>query len=988
MLVVAAAGYGKTTALDAARPDGGRVLTAGAAVEGDLAATVWTAVDGLDELTAPELRALLDRVAAAPADHTVVLASRAPLTEEQRALLRGQVYDRGAADLALDQQDVARVLREEYAVTDPGVAVRVRTLTAGWPALVHLAGDALAAGADVASLGTHEGDLRTWVRLNVLDGLGPEERGLLELGVQVGVLTPDLAVHLGACTEADRLGASADPTTGAAAVRRLHRSGLLVPASYDGCLTVVPVVGRALSPAAPLTGADLARAASLLEEAGLVLAAAQCRARAGEREELHRLLAAHGERILRHGEAAEVIVLVRADPEPPRALRLLEADAHRRCGDAAMALHLLTELPSDPDDRVRHVIVAASAHYQRGSFDAARDSLDLAAPTATCDGEDAVAWWATRAQVLAALGEGQPATEAADRALALATRSGAAVARVEAHLARARVSAGAAKDHHHEQALLAAELAGDRVSTARVLANRSCTLLAAARAAEAAEVGRRAVALADEVSPPGLLAAALHNLGEALTLTGELDEARWMLDRGAGLGDRLGPARQATALLGLARLDDQQGLHQQARSTFAEAVALARCSGERQVLVPALVGLARALVDDDQEAARALAREAVSSAPAGLLAHALTGLGWVELAQGRTAESSDLAARAIAEARDQGAVAPLADALELLALSAGDPDSAALREAHALWLRGGATLPAARVEVLLGRRPDADTVTRSRAREAARLLQRTGLTTLHGTPLGDPCGGRAVRITVLGGFGVHVDGQPVPHTAWRSRQARTLVKVLAAARGRPRTRGHLCEVLWPDDDPARTGHRLSVLLATVRGVLDPDRSWPADRYLAADLTGIRLDLRHVAVDADDLIHDEARAAELLVAGETDVAREILTALDRGYRGDAFEEDPYETWADALREEARAAWLRSAMRLARLHGRAGRAGDAQALLLRVLLVDPYDEQAHSLLVRTHARAGRHGEAQRAFGRWVDAMRSIEAPAPDRTVLTSL
>ena len=76
---------------------------------------------------------------------------------------------------------------------------------------------------------------------------------------------------------------------------------------------------------------------------------------------------------------------------------------------------------------------------------------------------------------------------------------------------------------------------------------------------------------------------------------------------------------------------------------------------------------------------------------------------------------------------------------------------------------------------------------------------------------------------MLGGFEVRVGGEPVPLPAWRSRQARTLVKVLASRRGRPVTRDSLCELIWPDDDPAKTGHRLSVLLATVRGVLDPAR---------------------------------------------------------------------------------------------------------------------------------------------------------------------
>ena len=128
---------------------------------------------------------------------------------------------------------------------------------------------------------------------------------------------------------------------------------------------------------------------------------------------------------------------------------------------------------------------------------------------------------------------------------------------------------------------------------------------------------------------------------------------------------------------------------------------------------------------------------------------------------------------------------------------------------------------------------------------------------------------------MLGGFEVRLGGQPVPIQAWRSRQARTLVKILASRRGRPLTRDHLCELLSPDDDPAKTGHRLSVLLATVRGVLDPEKAWPADHFIAADASGLRLDLTVSSIDADGLLHDVTHGADRMEAGDETRAREIL-----------------------------------------------------------------------------------------------------------------
>ena len=290
--------------------------------------------------------------------------------------------------------------------------------------------------------------------------------------------------------------------------------------------------------------------------------------------------------------------------------------------------------------------------------------------------------------------------------------------------------------------------------------------------------------------------------------------------------------------------------------------------------------------------------------------------------------------------------------------------------------------------VLLGRLPGADVLDRSRAREAARRLHRIGITRVHGQSVDAGVSGTRVVIEVLGGFSVSVDGVEVPRAG---------VAVAAGphagqgARRGARSRRHESAALrraLADDDPARTGHRLSVLLATVRGVLDPGRERPSDHYIAADQHGIRLDLRHVSLDADALLRDAAQAAELVdrgSPGDEDLAAEILSHVDARFRGDVFADDAEEEWSAGLREEVRDAWVRSVRRLATLHGRRGRTGDALGLLVRLLAVDPYDEQVHRRLVTLLLRTGRHGEASRAFDRWTCAMRDIDAPPPDAALL---
>jgi DNA-binding SARP family transcriptional activator len=151
----------------------------------------------------------------------------------------------------------------------------------------------------------------------------------------------------------------------------------------------------------------------------------------------------------------------------------------------------------------------------------------------------------------------------------------------------------------------------------------------------------------------------------------------------------------------------------------------------------------------------------------------------------------------------------------------------------------------------------------------------------------------------------------------------------------------------------------------VRGVLDPQKAFPAEHYVASDKNAVRLDLAHVAVDVEAFLADAAAGLELARDGRADEARPRLVAAEAAYAGAFLEEDAYEDWAQALRDEAEAAYVGVALALA---GDAADRSDGDAAgryFLRVLEHDAYDENAHLGLVMTLLEAGRHGEARRFY-----------------------
>ena len=110
---------------------------------------------------------------------------------------------------------------------------------------------------------------------------------------------------------------------------------------------------------------------------------------------------------------------------------------------------------------------------------------------------------------------------------------------------------------------------------------------------------------------------------------------------------RSGPER--TGLLGLGRVQRSRGRSEQAKAAYVEAADLARSTGELQLLVQALAGLATVSASSEPALAAAWAQEACELAPAGQLSEALAARALVAAALGESAVTG--AREAVAAAR-------------------------------------------------------------------------------------------------------------------------------------------------------------------------------------------------------------------------------------------------------------------------------------------------------------------------------------------------
>jgi DNA-binding SARP family transcriptional activator/tetratricopeptide (TPR) repeat protein len=486
-----------------------------------------------------------------------------------------------------------------------------------------------------------------------------------------------------------------------------------------------------------------------------------------------------------------------------------------------------------------------------------------------------------------------------------------------------------------------------------------------------------ALSLSERCENPFIIAHALTTRGRARARLGMLEEAAADFTVAIDLFQRIGSRFLAWPLCGRGDLHRARGELVRARAEYEEALTLAEPCHDVFGLSSARIGLARITAVDDPKGALQRAGQAVELDEGVRKVPALLTRGWVELMSGDRQGALADASRATVAARQRRNNPGLAEAITLRVLASRDPatDASPLQEAINIWQETGCGPEEAATRVVasrLGARiPHLD------AHLADQMLRGYGVD-VESRRVAGPLGvlvrsAPTVSIQTLGAFRVIRDGLPIPNTAWQSKKARDLLKILIARR-RPTPRDQLMELLWPRVRPAVASNRLSVLLSTVRDVLQPHPigAPPLDSTDGA----VSLNHAQVRVDVEDFLTQATLALEA-DPEEPDATARLKAALSV-HTGDFLEDDPYQEWASTLAEEVRATYIAL---LRTLSQRLRKVGDTDAVVrytLRLLEHDCYDEDAHRSLIGVLLDAGRLGEARRHYQNYARRMNEIDVP----------
>ncbi|MGA8667723.1 MAG: tetratricopeptide repeat protein, partial [Candidatus Dormiibacterota bacterium] len=582
---------------------------------------------------------------APPRLHLVISGRRQPPFQIERLRGQGQLLEIDGNQLAFTVSEVGELVERQLGSPAEELAAEIHRTAGGWPAAVTLAIEALKSSPPetwskvFAGFDKPNTPLFSYLAEEVFARHPEPVRDLVSKLAIFERFTPELCEAIGIAGSRSML-------------VELSRQGLFVERGQDGSLALRPLIrDYALDslPVADAVAQDLRVAAGAwLDSNGDSAGAIQVLLPASTSDQLARVVAKQGARLLAAGQIATVLRACRAIPPGLRSTEIeqLDGEAQQIQGDWSEALACFERAAAGRDSLPAHLAwriglihylrgehEEALAVYQRGIDDHAADPMEMAL---------LLAWTSTAHWIR---GDVEPCRELAGRALAAANACGDHRALAAAHTVMAMLAAldgdRRGNDAHYLLALRAAEEASDVLQVVRIRTNRGSHFLEEGSYAEALQELDVAVRLAELTSFASFLALSLSNRGETKLRMGRIDDALTDLEASRLRYLQIGSDMLAYPLTLIGEVHSERGNLAQARVMLEEGVEIAEKSGDVQGLVPALAYLAMVVAGEDPDRARALADRAVSYGTGMAYVIALLAAGWVAAAAGEVARARE-----------------------------------------------------------------------------------------------------------------------------------------------------------------------------------------------------------------------------------------------------------------------------------------------------------------------------------------------------------
>lgn len=217
-----------------------------------------------------------------------------------------------------------------------------------------------------------------------------------------------------------------------------------------------------------------------------------------------------------------------------------------------------------------------------------------------------------------------------------------------------------------------------------------------------------------------------------------------------------------------------------------------------------------------------------------------------------------------------------------------------------------------------------------------------------------------LEISLLGRFGVKIDGVAVDEKRWSRRSAKSLVKLLALNPHHTLHREQIIDFLWAEDSWETAINNLNKAVYGARRAFEPDLAKGSEsKYILTSKNQIILDSPgSLVVDLDEF---ERLANYALRNNDLEAGQKAIEL----YRGDLLIEDIYEDWIYLRRESMRILFRKTATKTAEFYAANNNQQSSIEILKKLIAEDATDEYVHRLLMRFYAETGSKYQALKQF-----------------------
>lgn len=227
-------------------------------------------------------------------------------------------------------------------------------------------------------------------------------------------------------------------------------------------------------------------------------------------------------------------------------------------------------------------------------------------------------------------------------------------------------------------------------------------------------------------------------------------------------------------------------------------------------------------------------------------------------------------------------------------------------------------------------------------------------------PAANPDTPRRVQVKLFGAFSLTLDGREADPDIWKTRKISGILKYILARADTTVSRERLASVFWPDSSPKSAYSSLRVALCELRKALTAlGMAFESQDALVSENKNGFYVCRPERVEIDANVF--SASYEKIKGLPFKDAKVIYQKMVDMYTGDFLADSTYDEWADVTREYYRSIYIEVSHKLAAHYCAGGDNGRAEALLVKHMTIDPYDEKACRMLIDVYGKSGRQAQA---------------------------